>query len=127
MEISDGNMQRYKARLVPQGYSQESGMNYHEVFAPVAKYNSIHIVLTITNELDLEIDQMDAFLNGDLEEDIYMQQPDSFIDKDHPKVVCRLQKSLYVLKQAAHYWNKTIGEFSKNSGYLQSDAEPCIY
>ena len=127
---ANGNIQWYKARLVAQGYSQKYGINYNEVFTPVAKYNSLHTVFAIVNELYLDIHQMDvktAFLNGDPGGEIYMQQPDGFVDKDHPEMVCRLRKSLYGLKQAARCWNKAIDELFKNSGYFESDADPCIY
>ena len=126
----DGKIDRYKARLVAQGYSQQHGVDYDEVFAPVAKYSSIRSVLAIANQLNLEIHQMDvktAFLNGDLEEEIFMKQPDGFIDKDRPNMVCKLQKSLYGLKQSARCWNKTIDQFLKESEYEQNDADPCIY
>ena len=127
---ANGNINRFKARLVAQGYSQEYGLDYDEVFAPVAKFNSIRTVLAIANELDLEVHQMDvktAFLNGDLDCEIYMKQPEGFVDPDQPEMVCKLHKSIYGLKQAARCWNKTIDSFLKESGYSQSDADPCIY
>ena len=84
---ANGEIDRHKARLVAQGYSQEEGIDYNEVFAPVAKYKSIRTVLAIANQLDLEVHQMDvvsAFLNGDLEEVIYMKQPEGFTSRDYP-------------------------------------------
>ena len=125
-----GNISRYKARLVAQGYTQKEGIDYGEVFAPVVKYNSIRSLLAIANELDLDVHQMDvkcAFLQGDLEEEIYMQQPEGFIDKDHPNKVCRLRKSIYGLKQSARCWNLAINTFLKNTGYVQSNTDSCIY
>ena len=127
---ANGNINRFKARLVAQGYSQEYGLDYDEVFAPVAKYNSIRTVLAIANELDLEVHQMDvktAFLNGDLDCEIYMNQPEGFIDPERQEMVCKLRKSIYGLKQAARCWNKKIDSFFKESGYTQSNADPCIY
>ena len=127
---ADGNIIRYKARLVAQGYSQEYGLDYDEVFAPVAKFNSIRSVLAIANELDLEVHQMDvktAFLNGDLDCEIYMKQPEGFVDLERPEMVCKLRKSIYGLKQSARCWNETIDSFMKESGYQQSDADQCIY
>ena len=73
------------------------------------------------------MDVKTAYLNGDLEEEIFMRQPEGFIDKDQPNLVCKLKKSLYGLKQSARCWNKTIDEYLKKSGYVQSDADPCIY
>ena len=127
---ADGDVSRYKARLVAQGYSQVEGMDYEEVFAPVARYNSIRSILAIANELDLDIHQTDvkcAFLHGELDEEIYMEQPEGFIDENHPNKVCRLQKSIYGLKQSARCWNSAIDKCVKDSGYTQSDADPCIY
>ena len=127
---AEGEITRCKARLVAQGYSQKPGVDYDEVFSPVAKYSSIRTVLAIANQLDLDLHQMDvktAFLNGDLEEEIFVRQPEGFIDKEHPSKVCRLRKSLYGLKQSARCWNKTIDEYLKQSGYVQNDADPCIY
>ena len=126
----DGSISRYKARLVAQGYSQQAGLDYNEVFAPVARYTSIRTVLAIANALDLELHQMDvktAFLNGELDSEIYMEQPDGYIDKQRPNMVCKLQKSIYGLKQSARCWNLSIDRFLKASGYTQSDADPCIY
>ena len=127
---ANGEVDRHKARLVAQGYSQEEGIDYNEVFAPVAKYKSIRTVLAIANQLDLEVHQMDvvsAFLNGDLEEDIYMRQPEGFTSRNHPNKVCKLKKSLYGLKQSARCWNQKIHEFMTSSKYIQSTADPCIY
>lgn len=126
----DGEIDRFKARLVAQGYSQEPGIDFNEIYAPVARYNSIRSVLAIANQLDLHIHQMDvksAFLNGTLSEDIYMKQPDGFVDKNNPEKVCKLKKSLYGLKQAARCWNVVMDEFLKSNGYIQSNADPCIY
>ena len=127
---ADGSFNRFKARLVAQGFSQEEGIDFHEVFAPVAKYNSIRTVLAVSNALDLELHQMDvktAFLNGTLEEDIYMSQPQGCIEKDKPEKVCKLRKSLYGLKQSARCWNQEMDKFLNISGYKQSNADSCIY
>ena len=127
---AEGNVDRFKARLVAQGFSQEKGADYKDVFAPVARYNSIRVVLAVANALNLELHQMDvktAFLNGKLEEDIYMAQPEGCIDKDKPDMVCKLNKSLYGLKQSARCWNLEIDRFLKNSGYKQGTAGLCIY
>jgi hypothetical protein len=127
---ADGTIDKHKARLVAQGYTQEEGIDYNEVFAPVAKYKSIRTILAIANQLNLEVHQMDvcsAFLNGVLEEDIFMKQPEGFVSEKFPKKVCKLKKSLYGLKQSARVWNKQIDEYLKKSGYVQNTADPCIY
>ena len=118
------------ARLVAQGYSQQQGVDYNEVFAPVTRANSIRVILSIANALNMEIHQMDvktAFLNGRLDEEIYMKQPKGYIENEHPDYVCKLQRSLYGLKQAARCWNGVIGKYFKDSGYIQNRADPCVF
>ena len=127
---ADGSIDRYKARLVAQGYSQEPGQDYDEIYAPVAKYTSIRSVLAIANQLDLDIHQMDiktTFLNGNLENEIFMRQPEGYVSQEHPNFVCKLNKGIYGLKQAARCWNVAIDDYLKSSGYTQSTADPCIY
>ena len=127
---ADGSVERFKARLVAQGYSQSLGVDYQEVFSPVVRYSSIRSLLAVANIRDWEIHQMDvktAFLQGDLDEEIYMKQPDSYVDKERPNHVCKLKKSIYGLKQAARCWNFAIDNFLKSSGYQNSSADPCLY
>ena len=95
---ASGNVMRYKARLVVKGYSQVAGIDFNETFALVAKFSTIQCILALGAVMDLEMHQMDvktAFLNGDLEKDIYMDQPQGFVQGD---MVCKLKKSLYGLK-----------------------------
>ena len=125
---ANGEISRYKARLVAQGFSQQEGVDYEETFAPVAKYSSIRTVLAISNELNLEVHQMDvktAFLNGDIDTDIYMKQPEGFV-RDSTKV-CKLRKGIYGLKQAARLWNSKFDAYLKERDYRASEADPCIY
>ena len=85
-----GNINRYKARFIAQGYSQTQGVDYEEVFSPIARDSSIRTLLALANAHDLEVHQMDvktAFLNGTGDHDIYMSQPEGFIDPDHPDCV----------------------------------------
>ena len=117
---SDGSLDCFKARLVAQGYTQTHGIDYEEVFAPVAKYSTIRSLLTLANAHDLEVHQLDvktAFLNGSVEHDIYMSQPEGFIDPNRPNYVCKLNKSIYGLKQSARCWNSTLDELLTSSGY----------
>ena len=86
-------------------------------------------MLAIANALDLELHQMDvttAFLNGELDNEIYMEQLDGYIDKQRPNMVCKLQKIIYGLKQSARCWSLSIDQLFKESGYPQSDADHCI-
>ncbi len=126
----DGSVDRYKARLVAQGYSQTKGTDYDEVFSPVARHTSLRTLLALANAHNLEMHQMDvktAFLNGEIDCDIYMSQPEGFVDPDKPEHVCKLKKSIYGLKQSARCWNDTLDRYLVSAGYRKSDADSCLY
>ena len=113
-----GNIERFKARLVAKGFTQKEGIDYKETFSPVSKKDSLRIIMTLVAHFDLELHQMDvktAFLNGNLDEDIYMEQPEGFTKKGNEHLVCKLKKSIYGLKQASRQWyikfNNTITSF----------------
>ena len=94
---------RYKAKRVVKGFAQKEGIDFTEIFSPVVKMSSIRVILDLVDALDLECEQLDVktdFLHGELEEEIYMEQPEGFIEKGKEGLVCRLKKSLYGLKQA---------------------------
>lgn len=127
---ADGSIDRYKARLVAQGFSQKEGVDFNETFAAVAKFSSIRVLLSIGAYQDLEIDQMDAitaFLNGDLDEEIYMEQPEGFVVPGQEHLVCKLNKSLYGLKQAARQWYKKIDRALRKLGFKRLEADHCVY
>ena len=127
---ADGSVERHKARLVAKGCSQKPSLDYEETFSPVARYTSIRSLLAIANQLNLEVHQMDvstAFLNGELEEEIYMSQPEGYEKEGEEELVCKLNKSIYGLKQSSRCWFNTIDEFLENSGYTKSSSDPCIY
>lgn len=124
----DGSVDRYKARLVAKGCSQKFGVDYLETFSPVAKFDSIRTLLSIAAVKDYEIYQLDiktAFLHGDLRETIYMEQPEGFDDGSGK--VCKLNKSLYGLKQASRQWYAKFDEFMQKFGLKPSNADPCVY
>ncbi|GKB47764.1 retrotransposon protein, putative, ty1-copia subclass [Tanacetum coccineum] len=126
----DGNVHIYKAHLVAKGYTQTYMVDYEETFSPVADIRAIRILISIAAFYDYEIWQMDvktAFLNGYLDEDIYMVQPEGFVDPKHPRKVCKLQRSIYGLKQASRSWNKRFDEEIKRFGFDQNLDEPCVY
>lgn len=109
-----GQIVCHKARLVAQGFSQIEGLDYNETFAPVAKYDTTRTFLSMVAKYDLELNQMDvktAFLNSELDEDIYMRQPPGFEDQEHPDWVWKLLKAIYGLKQSGRQWNKTLDDF----------------
>ena len=126
----DGNVQTYKARLVAKGFTQTQGIDYEETFSPVAMLKSIRILLAIAAYYDYEIWQMDvktAFLNGHLLEDVYMVQPEGFVDPKNPNKVCKLNKSIYGLKQASRSWNLHFDQKIKTFGFIKNEDEPCVY
>ena len=112
------------------GYTQNEGFNYEETFLHVAMIKSIRILLSIAAHMDYEIWQMDVkttFLNGSLEETIYMVQLEGFIAKGQEKKVCKLQKLIYGLKQASRSWNIKFDQSIKSFGFIQCPDEPCLY
>ena len=126
----DGNVQTFKARLVAKGFRQTHGIDYDETFSPVVMLKSIRIMLAIAAYYDYEIWQMDvktAFLNGNLLEDVYMTQPEGFIDLKYPNRVCKLQRSIYGLKQASRSWNLRFDDAVKKFGFIKNEDEPCVY
>lgn len=125
-----GNSIKFKARLVAKGYLQVYGSNFQETFSPVIKLKSIRILLAIAAEMDLEIHQMDitaAYLNGTLEDDIYMVQPEGCIEKGKEQLICHLKRSLYGLRQSGRIWNSCLDKFLVQYGLKRSNADPCIY
>ncbi|CAL8991370.1 unnamed protein product [Prunus brigantina] len=128
---ADGSVERYKARLVAKGYTQRYGIDYQETFAPVAKIKTIRILLSLAANLDWPLHQFDvknAFLHGDLEEEVYMDLPPGCnFTRDKGNQVCKLKKSLYGLKQSPRAW---FGRFTKSMkffGYTQSNADHTLF
>jgi hypothetical protein len=125
----DGS-ERTKARLVAKGFTQRQGIDYHETFAPVARLPSLRALLSIACKDDLEIHQMDvrtAFLNGPLQEVIYMRQPEGFVAPDQEQLVCQLKKALYGLKQAGRAWFQLIDSVLVKLDFRPLHADNCVY
>jgi hypothetical protein len=101
--VADGSIDKYKARFVARGFSQKEGIDYEETFSPVARYTSIHTIISLASMMGWKLHQMDVktvFLNGMIEEEVYIEQPQGFVIHGKESHVCRLKKSLYGLKQA---------------------------
>jgi hypothetical protein len=127
---ADGNVTVYKARLVVKGFRQIQGVDYDEAFSPVAMLKSIWILLAIAAYFNSEIWEMDVktvFLNGNIEEELYMVQPEGFVDPKDANKLCKLQRSIYGLKQASQSWNLRFDEIIKGFGFVQNIEDSCIY
>lgn len=125
---SEGNINKYKARLVIKGCSQRYGIDYTETFSPVVRYESVRAILSISAYENLKLRQFDiktAFLYGALEEEIYMLQPIGY--EDNTNRVCKLKKSLYGLKQAPRCWNNRFTEFLCKFNLKSSEADACVF
>ncbi|KAJ0860505.1 putative RNA-directed DNA polymerase [Helianthus annuus] len=127
---SDGSLDRHKARLVAQGFTQISGLDFNHTFSPVVKASTTRIVLSLAviNRWTLrQLDVNNAFLNGHLSETVYMEQPPGFIDPQFPTHVCKLNKALYGLKQAPRAWFQRLSSFLISYGFTCSRADPSLF
>ena len=126
----DGKVETFKAMVVAKGFTQKEGVNYEETFSPIAMLKSIRILLSIVAHFNYEIWQMDVkttFLNGHLEECIYMMQPDGFIENGQEHMLCKLKRSIYGHKQASRSWNTRFDQSIKSYGFYQCLDESCKY
>ncbi|KAJ9542807.1 hypothetical protein OSB04_029313 [Centaurea solstitialis] len=125
-----GLIVRNKARLVAKGYSQQEGIDYDETFAPVARIESIRIFLAYAAHKNIKVFQMDvksAFLNGVLHEEVYIEQPEGFVDPDFPDHVCILDKELYGLKQAPRAWHETLTNHLLSKGFKRGTIDTTLF
>lgn len=124
----DGDITRFKARLVARGYTQRYGVDYEETYAPVVRYTTVRVLMALAVRKKLQIYQMDAvtaFLQGDIDEEIYIEQPEGF--RDNTNRVCKLNKALYGLKQAGRQWNIKLDRTLKGYGLKSCYMDPCLY
>jgi Reverse transcriptase (RNA-dependent DNA polymerase)/Integrase core domain/gag-polypeptide of LTR copia-type/GAG-pre-integrase domain len=127
---SDGTIERYKARLVAKGFTQTYGLDYKETFAPVAKMNTIRTLLSVVVNCDWPLFQMDvknAFLQGELEEEVYMDLPQGLTMFDKKDVVCRLKKAIYGLKQSPRAWYGKLSTFLIKIGFKRSESDASMF
>ncbi|CAL8997528.1 unnamed protein product [Prunus brigantina] len=128
---ADGSIEWYKARLVVKGYTQRYGMDYQETFAPVAKINTVRILISLAANLDWPLHQFDvknAFLHGDLEEEVYMDPPPGCnLSSESKHYVCKLKKSLYGLKQSPRAWFGRLTKSMRAFGYKQSNFDHTLF
>ncbi|GJW59596.1 zinc finger, CCHC-type containing protein [Tanacetum coccineum] len=126
----DGSIDKYKARLVIQGFRQKEGIDFYDTYAFVARISTIRLLLALTAIHDLVIHQIDvktAFLNGNLNEEIYMKQPEGFVMPGHESKVCKLNKSLYGLKQTPKQWHLKFDDVVLSNGFSLNQADKCVY
>ncbi|GKV41609.1 hypothetical protein SLEP1_g49115 [Rubroshorea leprosula] len=126
----DGSIAHYKACLVAKGFHQRPGSDYLNTFSPVIKPTTIWTVLSLIVSSRWPLKQLDvnnAFLHGELDEELYMQQPAGFIDQNHPSHVCRLRKSIYGLKQAPRAWFRALKDFLLSQGFFNSKSDSSLF
>uniref|UniRef100_A0A2N9GCP6 Uncharacterized protein n=1 Tax=Fagus sylvatica TaxID=28930 RepID=A0A2N9GCP6_FAGSY len=127
---TDGTIQTFKTRLVAKGFRQREGIYYFDTYAPVARITSIRVLIALASIYKLVVHQMDvktAFLNGDLDEEVYMDQLEGFVLPGNEKKVCKLVKSLYGLKQAPKQWHEKFDTVILANGFKHNGADKCVY
>ena len=125
-----GNIEIYKARLVAKRFTQKEGIDYTKTFSFVSKKYSLRIILALVAHFDLNLQQKDvktAFLNGDLEENVYMKQPKGFSSREGKHLVCKLKKSICGLKQASRKWYYKFHGVVTSFGFIENPIDQCIY
>ncbi|XP_068336409.1 uncharacterized protein [Pyrus communis] len=127
---SDGSIERHKARLVARGFTQTFEVDYKETFAPVAKMNTVRVLLSLAVNKGRSMYQMDvknAFLHGDLKEEVYMKLPPGHPQSNEPNVVCRLHKAIYGLKQSPRAWYAKLSSVLTSVGFKSSNADSSLF
>ena len=125
-----GEIVKHKARLVAKGFSQQYGVYYNETFSPVVRLDIVQTILAIATQNNWKVYQMDiksSFLNGCLDEEVYVKQPPGYEVSGHEDKVYKLNKALYGLKQAPRVWYKRIDSYMISNEFNRSSSEPTLY
>ena len=126
----DGTIDKYKARLIVKGFREKEGLDYFDTYSPMTRITSIRMLIALAAVYSLEIHQMDVkttFLNGELEEKIYIEQHEGFVVPGKEKKVCKLIKSLYGLKQAPKQWHAKFDQTMLSNGFKINECDKCVY
>ena len=123
-------IQKYKGWLVAKGYAQHEGVDFEETFSPIARFETVRVFRVVAAQLGWPIYQFDvksAFLNDELEEEVYVTQPEGFVIKGEANEVYRLRKALYGLKQVSRAWYNKIDSYFRENGFKRSNNEATLY
>ena len=126
----DGSIEKYKARCVACGFTQKEGIEYDETFAPYARYTTIKTIISLAVVFGWKLHQMDvktSFLNGKIDEEVYIEQPKGFVTHGDKSHVCKLKKALYGLKQSLRVWYARMDGFLHNLGFTKSIVDSNLY
>lgn len=125
-----GAINKYKSRFVAQGFMQIEGLSYNETFSPTIRFTTIRLILALACRDNLELHHIDikgAYLNSKLKDDIYMHQHEGFITKGQEHLICKLNKSIYGLKQSGHVWHQTLKQGLEKLGFKAGEANTTVF
>jgi hypothetical protein len=126
---AQGNVERYKSRLVAKGFLQKQGVDFKELYAPMSKHTTLKALLAIVAQQYLELHQLDVkttFLNGELEEEIYMQHPQGY-EQGGPNTLCRLLRALYGLQQVPRAWHRCLKKVLEDLEFVASSVDAALF
>jgi hypothetical protein len=128
----DGTIERYKARFVAQGYRQSKGIDYQETFSPTVRANTVRVLTQVACNKGWSMHHLDvktAYLNTDIDCEIFMEQPQGFEKEGNngEKLFCKLKKSIYGLRQSGRLWNQCLHDFLVKIGFVKSEVDHCLY
>jgi hypothetical protein len=128
--VANGSIEKYKERFVSRGFSQKEGIDYEEAFSPIPRYTSIRTIISLAAKMKWKLHQMDVkttFLNGVIEEEVYIEKPQGFEVEDRKTHVCRLKKAMYGLKQDPRPWYGRIDSFLTSFRFTKSKVDSNLY